>query len=292
MTIPPRPTKIRATALIDVLDNDSDPDGETVFVSAIDGTAVSPGDTVTLGNGATVTLDLTTGKLIYDPNGAFDYLDGPSGPDGSDSFTYTVSDGTLTTDAAVGVTITPVNDAPDGVADDFYTVDEDGTLNVLATGSPEDVLDNDTDVDGTVVSAELYSSPGVGSLTFNSDGSFDYMPAANFNGIDTFQYKAVDDDGAKSAPITVTITVVAQFDAPVANDDDYSVNESDILTVLATGLPEDVLDNDTDVDLDPLTVLSPGTFAVTRPPAAIRLARSRSMPMVRSPTTSKATLKR
>ncbi|ELP30334.1 Ig-like domain-containing protein [Rhodopirellula baltica] len=239
---------------IDVVDNDFDPDGETVFVTEIDGTAVSPGGSVVLtASGASVTLELD-GTLTYDPSGAFDFLDDDDmQPSGSDSFTYTVSDGTLTSSTAnVDVDITGVNDAPVAVADDSYTVNEDAVLN----GST--VLVNDSDIDGTVVSATQFSSPSNGAVTFNSDGTFTYTPNADFNGTDTFQYQAEDDNGALSAPVDVTITVIAQQDTPEADDDAYSVNEDGTLSVVAPG----VLGNDTDVDLDPLTVASPGTITV------------------------------
>jgi len=77
-----------------------------------------------------------------------------------------------------------VNDAPVAV-NDSYTTAEDTTLNVAAPG----VLANDTDVDGGTLSAVLVSQPTHGSLTLNSNGSFTYVPAANYNGTDSFTYK-------------------------------------------------------------------------------------------------------
>ena len=77
--------------------------------------------------------------------------------------------------------------------------------------------------------------------------AFTYVPAANWNGVDSFTYR-VSDGEALSNIVTVTITVEAVNDAPVVNDDSYSVNEDSFLTVSAPG----VLSNDSDVDGDTL----------------------------------------
>jgi hypothetical protein len=69
------------------------------------------------------------------------------------------------------------------------------------------VLANDSDVDGDTLSAVLVTGPSHGTLTLNSDGSLVYMPALNFNGIDSFTYRASDGQ-AQSGVATVTITVL------------------------------------------------------------------------------------
>src|SRR5206468_5363227 len=105
------------------------------------------------------------------------------------SFTYKANDGQADSGiATVSITITGANDAPVSV-DDSYTTAEDTTLNVAAPG----VLANDSDVDGDTLSTVLVSNPSHGTLTLNGDGSLVYMPAANFNGTDTFTYKASED---------------------------------------------------------------------------------------------------
>ena len=103
------------------------------------------------------------------------------------------------------------------------------------------MLSNDTDVDGDTLTAALVSGPANGSLTLNADGSFDYTPNANFNGVDTFIYAA--SDGTASAETTVTITVEPVADAPVINGDAYSTGEDNPLTV---GAEMGVLANDLD----------------------------------------------
>src|SRR5207237_2060776 len=83
-----------------------------------------------------------------------------------------------------------------------------------------------------------------GTLTVNANGSFTYPPNLNFSGTDSFTYQAKDAAGALSNVATVTMTVTAVNDAPVAANDAYSMNEDTKLTIAAPG----VLANDTDVD--------------------------------------------
>src|SRR6266496_3553325 len=164
------------------------------------------------------------GSLVYMPALNFN---------GIDTFTYKASDGQAQSGiATVTITVTPVNDAPVAVNDDSYTTPEDTQLTVIAPG----VLANDTDVDGDALSAILVDGPTHGTLTLNSDGSLVYMPALNFNGIDSFTYKASDGQ-AQSGVATVTITVTPVNDAPVAaNDDSYTTPEDTQLTMSAPGV--------------------------------------------------------
>src|SRR5205823_4063833 len=133
-----------------------------------------------------------------------------------------------------------------------YTTVEDTTLNIAAAG----VLANDSDVDGDTLSAVLVSQPTHGSLTLNTNGRFSYVPAANYNGPDSFIYKA-NDGQADSGTATVSIAITGVNDARVAADDSYTTAEDTTLNVLATG----VLANDSDVDGDSLNaiVVSPPT---------------------------------
>jgi VCBS repeat-containing protein len=138
----------------------------------------------------------------------------------------------------------PVNQAP--VANnDGYSTNEDTTLNVAAPG----VLGNDTDADSDPLTAHLSSGPShASSFTLNLNGSFTYTPDTNWNGTDSFQYRAYD-GSLYSNVATVQITVNAVNDAPVADNDAYTTDEDTTLNVAAPG----VLDGDTDADGDPLT---------------------------------------
>jgi VCBS repeat-containing protein len=94
---------------------------------------------------------------------------------------------------------------------DAYTTDEDTALNVTAQG----VLANDTDMEGDALVAALAAGPSNGTLTLNTNGSFSYTPNADYNGTDSFTYVA--NDGAVDSNVaTVSITVIAVNDAPVA----------------------------------------------------------------------------
>lgn len=135
---------------------------------------------------------------------------------------------------------------PPVAANDAYSVDEDNVLNV----SPPGVLANDTDVDSPVLTAVLVTGPAHGTLTLNSSGSFTYTPAANFNGTDSFTYRANDGYSSSNNAI-VTITVNPMNDPPVAANDAYSVLINNTLNVSAPG----VLANDTDVDSSTLTAV-------------------------------------
>jgi large repetitive protein len=163
---------------------------------------------------------------------------------GADSFTYTTTDGTGTANdtATVQIDVGAVNDAP--VAhDDAATLVEDQVL----TGSS--VLGNDNDIDGGSLTATLVTGPSSGSLVLSADGTYAYTPNANFNGVDTFTYRA-SDGGAQSNVVTVSLSVGAANDAPTAADDTYTLDEDDRLYI---GVERGVLANDADVDGDALT---------------------------------------
>jgi VCBS repeat-containing protein len=115
------------------------------------------------------------------------------------------------------------------------------------------VLRNDRDVEGDPLSAVLVTNPANGTLTLNTDGSFTYTPNANFNGADSFTYRA-SDGVAQSNAATVSITVAPVNDAPVARNDTAVTDEDVALTIPAA----DLLANDTDVDGDSLTITGVG----------------------------------
>src|SRR5947199_364470 len=131
---------------------------------------------------------------------------------GTDSFTYKASDDEAHSVVATDTTTVPTCDLPLVAAnDDSYTTPEDTQLTVSAPG----VLANDTDPDGDTLSAILVSGPAHGTLTLNADGSLVYMPAPNFNGTDSFTYKA-NDGQAQSEVGTATFTGNAYNAAPGA----------------------------------------------------------------------------
>ena len=208
-----------------VLANDTDVEGDPLSAVLVDAPA----------NG-TLTL-AADGSFEYTP--ALDFH-------GEDSFTYLANDGTADGNlATVSITVEPVNDLPIST-DDAYSIGEDATLIVEAAG----VLANDTDVDGDSLSAVLVDAPANGTLTLAADGSFEYAPAQDFHGEDSFTYLA-NDGTADGNLATVSVTVEPVNDLPVSRDDAYSIGEDATLIVEAAG----VLGNDTDVEGDPLSAV-------------------------------------
>ncbi len=207
-----------------LLANDSDPDSSSLIATMVSGPVHG-----------VVTLN-EDGSFSYTPAANFYGVDG---------FSYTVSDGALESDVAtVTINVNAVNDAPIATADAFAT-DEDTPLVVDVAGS---VLANDSDVDGDSLLADLVIGPAHGTMTLNTDGSFNYSPEANFHGSDSFVYTASDGSLA-SNEATVTITVNPVNDAPLATADTFATNEDAPLTISAPGL----LANDSDVDGDTLS---------------------------------------
>ena len=132
--------------------------------------------------------------------------------------------------------------------DDTATTPEDAPIII-------DVLSNDTDVDLDNLSISSVTHGANGTVT--TDGtSVTYAPVLNFYGTDTFTYEVSDGNGG-SDTATVTVTVSAVNDAPVAVDDRYDFKKKErkkgdfILEISAPG----VLANDSDADGDSLTAI-------------------------------------
>ncbi len=153
----------------------------------------------------------TSGEFTYTPD--MDY-------NGPDSFTWEVSDGTVSTAATVIITVTPINDAPI-TSFDVFSVNEDEALSVTIT---RHILRNDSDLhDGAPgeTNTPLTAVPVIvpqhaTSFALNANGTFTYTPRPDFHGLDGFTYRAVDALGAQSETETVLIAVWAVNDAPVA----------------------------------------------------------------------------
>ncbi|HSC15419.1 MAG TPA: Ig-like domain-containing protein, partial [Gammaproteobacteria bacterium] len=202
------------------------------------------------------------GSLTLNADGSFRYTP-VNDFTGNDQFQYRARDsgGALSDVATAEITVDATNEAPVAVADS-YSTNERQTLNV---GAGNGVLDNDTDPDGNMLTAFLVSDVSSGTLTLNSNGGFNFAPAAGFAGTVTFSYEA-GDGTARSNPASVTITVNAVNGAPSARADSYSTNEGQALNV---GAGNGVLDNDTDPDGDPLTaflVSGPASGTLTLQP--------------------------
>lgn len=128
---------------------------------------------------------------------------------GADMFTYQVSDGNGGSDSAtVFVTVTPVNDPSQAVADTATcTKNKSVTLAVLA---------NDFDVEDGSVRLTDVTQPANGTVRVNLDDSITYRPVKRFVGTDTFTYTVTDQDGA-TATAVVTISVVKPSESEHGN---------------------------------------------------------------------------
>lgn len=168
--------------LVDVLANDTDPDGDTLTITAVSAPAHG-------------TATITGGGISYTP---------VVGYSGADSFTYTISDGRGgTATASVAVTVNPAadpNQAP-------IAVDDDGGV-LKGYDTDIDVLANDSDPDGdplTVIAVE-HTGPGIATITINDDNTVHYQSIHGYSGPDTFTYTISDGRGG-TATATVAILV-------------------------------------------------------------------------------------
>src|SRR6266705_1328324 len=191
------------------------------------------------------------GTLVNNANGSFSYTPNANFF-GTDTFTYKANDGEFDSNVAtVTITVTPVNDAP-VAADAQATTPEDTALTL-------DLRTFATDVDSSVLTAAIVTGPAHGVLTANANGTFTYTPALNFFGPDSFTYK-VNDGELNSNVATVTLTVTAVNDAPVAANAQASTFEDNALVL-------DLRTFATDVDssvLSALVVTSPAHGVLTQ----------------------------
>ncbi|WPD13088.1 tandem-95 repeat protein [Vibrio parahaemolyticus] len=204
---------------IDVLVNDSDVEGDVLSIQS----ASVPSE-----QGS---VDIVDGKLVFTPAENFN---------GEATISYIVTDGDLTDEAKVSVTVTPVNDSPVAV-DDTTSIQEDTAVTI-------DVLTNDTDVDGDKLSIESASVPKEQSTVEVVDGKLVFTPAENFNGDAEITYTVTDGELTDEAKVTVTVNPVndmptIKVDAVESITEDAVSTDTVVatLTVRDTDTPEDQL---------------------------------------------------
>jgi gliding motility-associated-like protein len=227
-----------ATATLSLVGNDSDPDG-TINAATVDLNTSLAGiqNSYTVASQGVFSVN-GSGVLTFDPVDNFN---------GTASITYTVNDnvGATSNQATITITVNAVNDAP--VANNDVANASDGVavqINVVA---------NDTDIDGTInvatVDLDVAASgiqttktvSGQGTWTVNTSGIVTFTSVANFNNTATLQYRVNDNGGATSNSGTISVTVTAVNDPPVANNDAGTATEDNVLNI-------NVIANDTDPD--------------------------------------------
>jgi VCBS repeat-containing protein len=173
--------------------NDSDIDSTTLTTSLVSGPA--------------------HGSLSLNSDGTFTYTPA-EGYVGDDTFRYQLHDGmansnvaTVTLQVEAGPDEAPLpeleNQRPIAVNDTF-SVESGLTLNALPISG---VLFNDTDPEGSPLSASLFSGPLHGALTLAADGSFSYTPTSGYEGMDAFLYRVTDGElWSAFAAVTIHVT--------------------------------------------------------------------------------------
>ncbi len=162
---------------IDVLANDSDPDGDLLKIDSFQ--SVTSGVTVTITGDPPEGSVAGNQKLTYDPGAAFQSL--KTGETGSDTFTYAISDGRGgTATAEVTVTIIGADDSPTS-QDDSVGVPSGASFSFSA----DDFVFNDPDAGDEFKAIKLISIPGDGTLTFEGTAVSinDIIPVADFGSL-------------------------------------------------------------------------------------------------------------
>ncbi len=217
-------TPFNTPITVNLLANDTDVDGDPLTVTAVSVPA-SQGTIVNNGDGTATFTPLT------------DFV-------GAATISYTIEDPAGLSDSALH-TVTVANNGgnlPPVTQPDALTTAED------TPSAPLNVLANDSDPEGGPLTLTSASSPD-GTVAITPEGLVTFTPNPNFNGPTTITYVASDPSGA-TTPGTVNVTVTPVNDAPVALDDTASTP----LDTPIENIP--VLANDTDVDGDPLRVVS------------------------------------
>src|SRR5207302_1741125 len=142
---------------------------------------------------------------------------------GPDSFTFKANDGTVDSNSAtITLTVTSVNDAPVANAQTVTTAEDTAKAVVLAA----------TDVDGDTLTYAIVAAPTHGALSGTAPNGT-YTPAANYNGPDSFTFKA-NDGTVDSTSATVAITVMAVNDPPVAAAQTVTTNQDTAKAITLT----------------------------------------------------------
>jgi len=216
-----------STAVAGLLDNDTDFEGDALTVE--------------------VETPPVRGTLELFVNGHFIYQPDPN-VFGEDALTYRVSDGrSLSEPVTAMFDVIPRNDPP-SARDDLYSVTAGEALIVTAA---QGLLANDQDVDSDELLVEAVDSPAFGVGSFAQDGSFEYQPNADFEGVEVLNYSVTDLEASAGATLRITVKN-APNQPPVAQGEFLSTSED---TPLIGAIETLLLGNDVDPDGDALAVV-------------------------------------
>jgi VCBS repeat-containing protein len=191
--------------------------GQKLVVNAANGLLANDSDA----NGNPMTVKLvqgpSSGTLQLNADGSFTYTPALFNSTKAVTFQYQTSDGysqsvvaTATIDIVSSFSPAPQIDKSIIVQNDTYAAVRGQALSVDAAHG---VLANDSDREGEALSASLVSGSANGTVSFASDGSFNFTPLATFTGTTSFTYRVTDGNGV-STNGTATITVAAAAAAP------------------------------------------------------------------------------
>lgn len=213
-------TTLNVNAQHGVLANDSDPDGDTLFVLRVNGSAANVGVAIVGTHGGSFTLN-ADGSYTFNPGSAFQHLG--IGEKAHSSITYSVSDGEGgTAIATLTIEILGTNDAPVLLAQVHQLSEDHSASGNVLIGAVD--VDNDTlTITTFTVNDTKYDAGstanlvGVGSILIKADGSYVFTPDSNWNGdVPPITYTATD--GATTTSSTLDLQVQSVNDAPVSLD--------------------------------------------------------------------------
>ena len=229
----------------ELLDNDIDVDLDTLNITAVDDTG-------------------TNGTIVLNGDQSITYTPVVDAQDVTDTFTYTLSDGSVSDTATVTISVVQ-NNKPVGVADDAGDTNEDTDLTIAIA----DLVSNDTDIDGHTLTISSVSNAVNGSVVIDGTNVV-FTPSEDYSGSASFDYVVNDGIDDSDSAVTVSINVVPVNDAPeFADNYDNEVFETQSVngSVSATDIDNDdaslTYSLDTDGNCGNAVVNSDGSYTYT-----------------------------
>ena len=230
-----------------LLANDADADGNVLTALTESAKATSESGLINIA---------ADGSFTYDP---------PANFNGTDTVTYTVTDGIDSAVGALTITVSAVNDPPIANNDSAAT-----GLNTLLTAALS-LLSNDTDVDSDTLSLVSSDDPVTypfdlptangGTVTVTaSDGSYRYVPPNDFTGVDAVTYTVSDGSATDSGILSVTVGAVSADYLEVQTLFDLSDEPLEVVTPSAPNVVV-LIDSSKSMNADVMTTDADGYYS-------------------------------